>query len=89
MESVNSLPHLATDTFSGPLGVCCITCTVACLIIYISCVCIRVSVGVDFQEELSDMLLLKMLQAATQASADKDRVRLSHLSATPRICGRV
>lgn len=36
---------------------------------------IRVSVGVDFQEELSDMLLLKMLQAATRASADKDRVR--------------
>lgn len=33
------------------------------------------SVGVDFQEELSDMLLLKMLQAATRASADKDRVR--------------
>lgn len=29
----------------------------------------------DFQEELSDMLLLKMLQAATRASADKDRVR--------------
>lgn len=39
------------------------------------CVGFRVSVGVDFQEELSDMLLLKMLQAATQASADKDRVR--------------
>lgn len=36
---------------------------------------IRVSVGVDFQEELSDMLLLKMLQAATRASADKDKVR--------------
>uniref|UniRef100_A0A673A4H5 HEAT repeat-containing protein 6 n=1 Tax=Sphaeramia orbicularis TaxID=375764 RepID=A0A673A4H5_9TELE len=33
------------------------------------------SVGVDFQEELSDMLLLKMLQAATKASADKDRVK--------------
>uniref|UniRef100_A0A673A4L6 HEAT repeat-containing protein 6 n=1 Tax=Sphaeramia orbicularis TaxID=375764 RepID=A0A673A4L6_9TELE len=32
-------------------------------------------VGVDFQEELSDMLLLKMLQAATKASADKDRVK--------------
>uniref|UniRef100_A0A8C2XIL6 HEAT repeat-containing protein 6 n=1 Tax=Cyclopterus lumpus TaxID=8103 RepID=A0A8C2XIL6_CYCLU len=32
-------------------------------------------VGVDFQEELSDMLLLKMLQAATRASADKDRVK--------------
>lgn len=35
---------------------------------------IRETVGVDFQEELSDMLLLKMLQAATRASADKDRV---------------
>uniref|UniRef100_A0AAX7SUE4 HEAT repeat-containing protein 6 n=1 Tax=Astatotilapia calliptera TaxID=8154 RepID=A0AAX7SUE4_ASTCA len=33
------------------------------------------SVGVDFQEELSDMLLLKMLQAATRAAADKDRVK--------------
>ncbi|KAF7206570.1 HEAT repeat-containing protein 6 [Nothobranchius furzeri] len=33
------------------------------------------SVGVDFQEELSDMLLLKMLQAATQASTDKDKVK--------------
>ncbi|XP_061595748.1 HEAT repeat-containing protein 6 [Cololabis saira] len=33
------------------------------------------SVGVDFQEEFSDMLLLKMLQAATRASADKDRVK--------------
>ncbi|XP_054481118.1 HEAT repeat-containing protein 6 [Anoplopoma fimbria] len=33
------------------------------------------SVGVDFQEELSDMLLLKMLQSATRASADKDRVK--------------
>ncbi|KAM6907605.1 HEAT repeat-containing protein 6 [Xenentodon cancila] len=33
------------------------------------------SVGADFQEELSDMLLLKMLQAATRASADKDRVK--------------
>nr|XP_046266556.1 HEAT repeat-containing protein 6 [Scatophagus argus] len=33
------------------------------------------SVGVDFQEELSDMLLLKMLQAATRASADKDKVK--------------
>lgn len=41
------------------------------------CVVSRVSVGVDFQEELSDMLLLKMLQAATRASADKDRVRLT------------
>ena len=35
----------------------------------------RESVGTDFQEELSDMLLLKMLQSATRASADKDRVR--------------
>ncbi|XP_059208401.1 HEAT repeat-containing protein 6 [Centropristis striata] len=33
------------------------------------------SVGVDFQEELSDMLQLKMLLAATRASADKDRVK--------------
>ncbi|KAJ0004517.1 hypothetical protein NQD34_010731 [Periophthalmus magnuspinnatus] len=33
------------------------------------------SVSVDFQEELSDMLLLKMLQTATRASADKDRVK--------------
>ncbi|XP_060941928.1 HEAT repeat-containing protein 6 [Limanda limanda] len=33
------------------------------------------SVGVDFQEELSDMLLLKMLQAATLASDDKDIVK--------------
>ncbi|XP_008290728.1 HEAT repeat-containing protein 6 [Stegastes partitus] len=33
------------------------------------------SVGVDFQEEFSDMLLLKMLQAATRAAADKDRVK--------------
>uniref|UniRef100_A0A674NSF0 HEAT repeat-containing protein 6 n=1 Tax=Takifugu rubripes TaxID=31033 RepID=A0A674NSF0_TAKRU len=32
-------------------------------------------VGVEFQEELSDTLLLKMLQAATRASSDKDRVR--------------
>ncbi|XP_019941793.2 HEAT repeat-containing protein 6 [Paralichthys olivaceus] len=33
------------------------------------------SVGADFQEELSDMLLLKMLQAATRASADNDIVK--------------
>ncbi|KAJ0062067.1 hypothetical protein NL108_015269, partial [Boleophthalmus pectinirostris] len=33
------------------------------------------SVSVDFQEELSDMLLLKMLQTATRASSDKDRVK--------------
>lgn len=32
----------------------------------------------DFQEEFSDMLLLKMLQAATRASADKARVRSVH-----------
>ncbi|XP_066502758.1 HEAT repeat-containing protein 6 isoform X2 [Hoplias malabaricus] len=31
--------------------------------------------GLDFQEEISDMLLLKMLRTATQASADKDRVK--------------
>lgn len=46
---------------------------------------IRESVDVDFQEELSDMLLLKMLQAATRASADKDKVRafiLLHTRAT-------
>lgn len=34
----------------------------------------RESVGLDFQAELSDMLLLKMLRSATQASGDKDRV---------------
>ncbi|KAK9536626.1 hypothetical protein VZT92_006393 [Zoarces viviparus] len=39
------------------------------------------SVGVDFQEELSDMLLLKMLQAATRASADKDRVKANAVRA--------
>ncbi|XP_033490811.1 HEAT repeat-containing protein 6 [Epinephelus lanceolatus] len=39
------------------------------------------SVGVDFQEELSDMLLLKMLQAATRASADKDRVKCNAVRA--------
>ncbi|XP_076835841.1 HEAT repeat-containing protein 6 [Brachyhypopomus gauderio] len=33
------------------------------------------AVGLDFQEEISDMLLLKMLLSATQASADKDRVK--------------
>ncbi|KAG7280205.1 hypothetical protein CRUP_037566, partial [Coryphaenoides rupestris] len=37
------------------------------------------SVGVDFQEELSDMLLLKMLQSATRASADKDRVKCNSM----------
>lgn len=35
---------------------------------------IRQNVGVAFQEELSDLLLLKMLQAATRASTDKDKV---------------
>ncbi|KAM3600846.1 uncharacterized protein V6R79_003569 [Siganus canaliculatus] len=39
------------------------------------------SVGVDFQEELSDMLLLRMLQAATKASADKDRVKCNAVRA--------
>ncbi|XP_066551798.1 HEAT repeat-containing protein 6 [Amia ocellicauda] len=33
------------------------------------------SVGQDFQEEFSDLLLLKMLKSATQASNDKDRVK--------------
>lgn len=41
----------------------------------INCIFNRASLGVEFQEELSDPLLLKMLQAATRASADKDRVR--------------
>lgn len=35
---------------------------------------IRQNVGVAFQEELSDLLLLKMLQAATRAASDKDKV---------------
>lgn len=39
----------------------------------------RDSVGMDFQEELSDMLLLKMLRSATQASEDKDRVCVGNL----------
>ncbi|XP_070838818.1 HEAT repeat-containing protein 6 [Chaetodon trifascialis] len=39
------------------------------------------SVGVDFQEELSDMLLLRMLQAATKASGDKDRVKSNAMRA--------
>uniref|UniRef100_A0A667XZU4 HEAT repeat-containing protein 6 n=1 Tax=Myripristis murdjan TaxID=586833 RepID=A0A667XZU4_9TELE len=39
------------------------------------------SVGVDFQEELSDMLILKMLQAATRGSADKDRVKCNAVRA--------
>ena len=38
---------------------------------------LRECVGEDFQEELSDMLLLKMLKSAARASADKDRVRTS------------
>uniref|UniRef100_A0A667Y1W1 HEAT repeat-containing protein 6 n=1 Tax=Myripristis murdjan TaxID=586833 RepID=A0A667Y1W1_9TELE len=38
-------------------------------------------VGVDFQEELSDMLILKMLQAATRGSADKDRVKCNAVRA--------
>ncbi|XP_023646732.2 HEAT repeat-containing protein 6 [Paramormyrops kingsleyae] len=33
------------------------------------------SVGRDFQEEFSDMLLLQMLCSATRASSDKDRVK--------------
>uniref|UniRef100_A0A7N6BCZ4 HEAT repeat-containing protein 6 n=1 Tax=Anabas testudineus TaxID=64144 RepID=A0A7N6BCZ4_ANATE len=39
------------------------------------------SVGVEFQQELSDMLLLKMLQAATRAAADKDRVKCNAVRA--------
>jgi len=49
---------------------------------FISHPLIRECVGVDFQEELSDMLLLKMLQSATRASADKDRVSAPSLSLT-------
>lgn len=30
--------------------------------------------GLEFQEEFSDMLLLNMLRSATKASGDKDRV---------------
>ncbi|XP_051891763.1 HEAT repeat-containing protein 6 isoform X2 [Pristis pectinata] len=33
------------------------------------------SMGLDFQEELSDVLLLKMLKSATHASHDKDKVK--------------
>lgn len=33
------------------------------------------SVGLEFQQEFSDMLLLNMLRSATKASADKDRVK--------------
>lgn len=36
--------------------------------------------GVDFQEELSDMLLLKMLEAANRAAADKDKVSVHALA---------
>ncbi|XP_007556397.2 HEAT repeat-containing protein 6 [Poecilia formosa] len=39
------------------------------------------NVGVDFQEELSDMLLLKMLQAATRAAADRDKVKCNAVRA--------
>uniref|UniRef100_A0A3Q4BTH0 HEAT repeat-containing protein 6 n=1 Tax=Mola mola TaxID=94237 RepID=A0A3Q4BTH0_MOLML len=41
----------------------------------------NVNLGVDFQEELSDMLLLKMLQAATRGSADKDKVKCNAVRA--------
>uniref|UniRef100_A0A671PAW9 HEAT repeat-containing protein 6 n=1 Tax=Sinocyclocheilus anshuiensis TaxID=1608454 RepID=A0A671PAW9_9TELE len=34
-----------------------------------------ISVGLEFQEEFSDMLLLNMLRSATKASGDKDRVK--------------
>uniref|UniRef100_A0A3Q2QUI5 HEAT repeat-containing protein 6 n=1 Tax=Fundulus heteroclitus TaxID=8078 RepID=A0A3Q2QUI5_FUNHE len=39
------------------------------------------NMGVDFQEELSDMLLLKMLQAATRAAADRDKVKCNAVRA--------
>lgn len=39
-----------------------------------SSVLLRQSVGLEFQEEFSDMLLLNMLRSATKASGDKDRV---------------
>ncbi|KAF0038365.1 hypothetical protein F2P81_008849 [Scophthalmus maximus] len=39
------------------------------------------SVGVDIQEELSDMLLLKMLQAATRGTTDNDRVKANAVRA--------
>lgn len=32
--------------------------------------------GQSFQEELSDLLLLKLLRSATEASRDRDKVRL-------------
>lgn len=71
----------SSDTFWGRWGSNRNKLEAPCLDVFVSCVCgccvvSRVSVGVDFQEELSDMLLLRMLQAATRASADKDRVRL-------------
>uniref|UniRef100_A0A9J7Z887 HEAT repeat-containing protein 6 n=2 Tax=Cyprinus carpio TaxID=7962 RepID=A0A9J7Z887_CYPCA len=34
-----------------------------------------IAVGLEFQEEFSDMLLLNMLRSATKASGDKDRVK--------------
>ncbi|KAM9788780.1 HEAT repeat-containing protein 6 [Neosynchiropus ocellatus] len=38
-------------------------------------------VGAEFQEELSDMLLLKMLQAATRAAADKEKIKSNAMRA--------
>lgn len=38
---------------------------------------VRENLGMSFHDELSDMLLLKMLQVATRAAADKDKVRAS------------
>ncbi|XP_037124766.1 HEAT repeat-containing protein 6 [Syngnathus acus] len=38
-------------------------------------------VEVDFHAEMSDMLLLKMLQAATRAAADKDKVKCNAVRA--------
>lgn len=32
--------------------------------------------GQSFQEELSDLLLLQLLRSATEASKDRDKVRL-------------
>uniref|UniRef100_A0A8D3CWF0 HEAT repeat-containing protein 6 n=1 Tax=Scophthalmus maximus TaxID=52904 RepID=A0A8D3CWF0_SCOMX len=42
---------------------------------------IVIIVGVDIQEELSDMLLLKMLQAATRGTTDNDRVKANAVRA--------
>ncbi|XP_015237602.1 PREDICTED: HEAT repeat-containing protein 6 [Cyprinodon variegatus] len=39
------------------------------------------NLGGDFQEELSDMLLLKMLQAANRAAADRDKVKCNAVRA--------